>query len=137
MMSEKTLFDPNLDSTQELLRAISRARLGRKNILIEVGADWCVWCHRLEHFIISNPELHMLRSQNYIHLRLFSGDGGELPAVFNRLPAFDGIPHFFVYDFGGNLIHSQNTDEFEVGETYDYNRVWEFLAAWGTDGSIH
>ncbi|MBI5295408.1 MAG: thioredoxin family protein [Chloroflexi bacterium] len=137
MMEGKTLFNPNQDHAQELQRTILRARQERKNILIEVGADWCVWCHRLEHFILSNPELHLLRSQNYIHMRLFSGEGGSLPDVFDKLPPFDGIPHFFVYDFQGNLLHSQHTEPFEVGESYDYNKVWEFLAAWGVADVIH
>jgi thiol:disulfide interchange protein len=137
MVEGKTLFNSNLDQAQELRKTVMRARLAKKNILIEVGADWCVWCHRLEHFILVNPELHQLRSQNYIHMRLFSGEGSDLPDVFDKLPPFDGIPHFFVYDFQGNLLHSQNTEPFEVGETYDYTRVWEFLASWGTDKSIH
>jgi thiol:disulfide interchange protein len=133
----KILFDRNQDPSLQLQRAIQRARLEKKNVLIEVGADWCEWCHRLEYFIVSNPELHLLRSQNYIHMRLFSGEGGQLPDIFDKLPPFDGIPHFFVYDSHGNLLRSQDTEPFEFGETYDYTRVWEFLASWGIADVIH
>lgn len=136
-MGENKLFDPNQNPSLGIQRAVQRARLEKKNLLIEVGADWCVWCHRLETFIVSNPELHLLRSRHYIHMRLFSGEGGNLPDVFNKLPPFDGIPHFFVYDSQGNLLHSQHTEPFEVGESYDYNKVWEFLASWGAADTLH
>jgi len=131
----KSIFDPNLDPVLELQRAAARARMLKKNILIEIGADWCTWCHRLESFIVSHSELYLLRAENFIHVRVHSGEGAELPAVFQNLPPFDGIPHYFVYSPEGQLLHSQDTELLEEGETYNYGKVWDFLSFWGVDSS--
>jgi thiol:disulfide interchange protein len=137
MEEEKLLYDPMQDPRRQLQRAIERARRENKNILVEAGADWCVWCHRLEQFIASHAELHQLRSQHYVHIRLFSGEGEGLPLYFDNLPALDGLPHYFVYNKDGKLLHSQDTEPFESGETYNFDKVWEFLAYWAIDPSVH
>jgi hypothetical protein len=131
----RSIFDPNADSLLELQKAASRARFIKKNILVEVGADWCDWCHRLEQFIVSHSELYLLRTENFVHVRVHSGEGGDLPQVFDNLPPFDGIPHYFVYSPDGKLLHSQDTELLEDGETYNYGKVWEFLSLWGVDSS--
>jgi thiol:disulfide interchange protein len=129
------MFDPNADPFLDLQKAASRAKMIKKNILVEVGADWCVWCHRLESFIVSHLELYLLRSQNFVHVRIHSGEGDKLPDVFQKLPPFDGIPHYFVYAPDGSLLHSQDTELLEDGESYNYDKVWEFLTLWGVDPS--
>src|SRR5512143_3908993 len=130
---EKILYDPYQDPRQQLQRAIERARRENKNVLVEAGADWCVWCHRLEQFIASHAELHQLRSQHYVHIRMFSGEEDEPLNFLGSLPPINGLPHYFVYSKDGKLLHSQETEPFEAGDTYDYGRVWAFLAYWATD----
>lgn len=129
------LFNSNQDSFQMLKDARSIAKQYGRNILVELGADWCVWCHRLEKFIASHSELYLLRQQNYVHVRVYSGDGETLSEICRHLPPFDGIPHYFVFSPDGDLLHSQDTDSLEDGESYDYDKVWEFLSLWGYTGN--
>ena len=135
-MDEDTqLFNSDLDSFQALKDARLIAQRYGRNILVELGADWCVWCHRLEKFIASHTELYLLRQQNYVHVRVYSGDGETLSEICRHLPSFDGIPHYFVFSPDGQLLHSQDTDSLEDGESYDYDKVWEFLSLWGYNGN--
>ena len=134
---EKILYDPYQDPRQQLQRAIERARRENKNVLVEAGADWCVWCHRLEQFITSHAELHQLRERQYVHIRLFYGEEDAPLNLPGTLPLIDGIPHYYIYNKAGKLLHSQDTEPFEAGDSYDYGQVWAFLAYWASDSSIH
>ncbi len=132
MNENKQLFNLDTNAFEDLKSAQAEAFKLKKNILVELGADWCVWCHRLESFIASHSELYLLRSQFFVHVRVYTGDGRKRTEICNHLPPFDGIPHFFVYNPDGKLIHSQHTSELEEGETYNYEKVWNFLSSWST-----
>ena len=137
MPNSKSIFDPNQNPALELRNASMRATSEKKNILVEMGADWCVWCHRLEEFIADHSELAILRSRNFVHVRVYTGDGEMASDILQKFPPFDGIPHYFVYNHEGKLLLSQNTQPFELGESYDYEKIWEFLATWGVETSFH
>lgn len=135
MRLNDSLFPPDRDPYQDLQTARARAVRENKNILLELGADWCVWCHRLESFITSHSELHLLRSQSYVHVRIYVGDDESSSEICQHLPSFDGVPHYFVFNAEGKLLHSQDTSPLEDGESYSYEKVWEFLSMWGDKGS--
>src|SRR5215469_16881435 len=50
-----------------------RARRGEKtgkNIFVEVGVEWCTWCHILDRFFDEHPNLEALRDKNYIPMKV-------------------------------------------------------------------
>jgi len=128
------LFNSERDPFQDLQNAKAQAVRENKNILVELGADWCVWCHRLESFVKAHPELHLLRSRFFVHVRVYMGSEDTLSEICRHLPPFDGIPHYYVFSPDGQLLHSQDTFPLEEGESYDYQKVWEFLSLWGSKG---
>ena len=135
MSEHNPLFNETRDAYEDLQMARARALRERKNILIELGADWCIWCHRLETFIRSHSGLHLLRSHLYVHVRIHAGDGETFSEVCKLLPPFESIPHYFVFRAAGQFLHSQDTSSLEEGDSYNYERVWEFLSIWGDKNS--
>lgn len=135
MSLKDPLFNPTRDAFEDLQIARERAIRERKNILVEVGADWCVWCHRLESFIRSHPELQLLRARFFSHVRVCMGSYEAPAEICSHLPPFEGIPHYFVFSTEGKLLHSQDTSSLEEGESYNYRKVWEFLSMWGDKDS--
>lgn len=132
MSNMKELFSPERDAFKDLLIAKARANLDNKNILIEMGADWCDCCHRLDEFITARPELNLLRSHRFVHVRVFVGESEDNYAkILDILPPFDEIPYFFVFSADGRLLHVQSTAPLEEGQSYNYEKVWEFLSLWG------
>ena len=63
-------YNPGRDANQDLKDAIQEAARTNRNILVEVGGDWCSWCHRLDEFFKANPELTKLRNQNFVTLKV-------------------------------------------------------------------
>lgn len=125
------LFDPTQDPFTAYLNALARAHLENKNVLLELGGDWCSWCHRLEKFIQESLELNRLRRQHYITVKVYVSSEYADPSGFLRqVPPFDGVPHFFVYAPNGDLLCSQPTDPLEEDNSYNHARVLAFLQRW-------
>ena len=137
MTKEKILFPPEREPMKDLQSASARAIRENKNILVELGADWCVWCHRLERFICEHHDLLHLRTNHFVHMRVFTGAEGVFNMdITSKFPPFDGIPNYFIYDPYSELLHSQDTELLELGESYDYGKVLEFFTFWGSNGSV-
>jgi|SRR6516162_2392048 len=41
-------YDPRRDPEKDLAAARAEAEKNRKNIFVEVGGEWCTWCHILD-----------------------------------------------------------------------------------------
>jgi hypothetical protein len=127
----RSLFDPARDPFADASAAMERAQREKKNVLFELGGDWCIWCQRLESFIHDHPELEQIRARCYITVKVYLSQSDETNFAFIRkLPPFDGVPHLYVYNARGQLLHSQDTAELEEGESYNYERVKDFLTRW-------
>jgi thioredoxin-related protein len=126
------IFDPNRDPFADMKQALDYAKVSKKNILIEVGGDWCKWCHILENFITQHRELYEIRSINFVHVKVFADEKDSTNFdFFRKLPPIEAIPHLFVYDPNGNFLHSQPTEPLEEGESYNYDKIFSFLSQWG------
>ncbi|HET9943249.1 MAG TPA: thioredoxin family protein, partial [Terriglobia bacterium] len=56
-----TKYDPNRSAEQDLKNAVVEANRTGKHILLEVGGDWCSWCHIMDRYFDQNPGLTALR----------------------------------------------------------------------------
>src|SRR2546430_3653606 len=39
-------------------------------IFVEVGGEWCTWCHILDRFFHEHPNLEALRDKNYVPMKV-------------------------------------------------------------------
>ena len=101
-----------------------------KRLLIEVGWEWCIWCHILEKFFDQNPKLLEYREQNFMMVKINYSPENENKKLLSRYPKIPGFPHLFVLDGDGKLIHSQDTWELEEGKSYNVEKVSTFLRKW-------
>lgn len=126
-----SLFDPDRDPFDDAVVALEQARREQKNVLFDIGGDWCIWCHRLERFINDHAELAQLRERHFVTVKVYLGEQDDSNEEFlEQLPPFDGVPHLFVYNSKGQLLCSQPTEELEEGESYNFERIKNFLIEW-------
>src|SRR5258708_3320069 len=59
-------YDPKRDAAQDIQDAVKEAQRAHKRILLEVGGEWCSWCHTLDRFFDAHPELIQLRDKNFV-----------------------------------------------------------------------
>ncbi|GMV87734.1 MAG: hypothetical protein AMXMBFR81_06650 [Chthonomonas sp.] len=125
--AERVKFDPKRDAAKDIEAAVAKATKENKRILLDVGGEWCGWCHKLDEFFATNQEAAKILKDRYIVVKINFSPENENKAVLSRYPAIKGYPHLFVLDKSGKLIHSQDTGELETGSAYDAAKVIPFL----------
>jgi thiol:disulfide interchange protein len=126
---KEEIFDPKRDAAADLAAAIKKATKEKKPILVDVGGNWCGWCHKLDKLFKEDKEIgKMLKS--YVMLKINYSQDNENKAVLGKFPKISGYPHIFVLDSAGKLVHSQDTGLLETGDHHDPAKVKEFLKKW-------
>jgi thiol:disulfide interchange protein len=120
-------FDPGRDAAKDVAAAVALAAESGRHVLVDVGGEWCSWCHVMDRFFDGNAELTKLRDRNYVWVKVNWSKENPNDALLSRWPKVRGYPHLFVLDAGGRLLHSQDTGELEAGKSYDVAKFTAFL----------
>jgi thioredoxin-related protein len=120
-------YDPQADPNAGLKAAIERAGQEHKRILMDVGGEWCGWCHRMDKFLADHAELQALLNKNYVVLKVNFSPENANKAFLAGYPKVAGYPHLFVLNGAGKLLVSKNTGDLEEGKSYNLERFREFL----------
>jgi thiol:disulfide interchange protein len=123
-------FDPSRDAAHDLDTALRIARASGLNVLVEVGGDWCSWCHIMDRFFAADLELDRLRDRNFVWLKVNFSKQNPNEVFLRRWPKIEAYPHLFVLDSTGRLLHSQDTSVLESGKSYDPAAMHAFLVKW-------
>jgi thiol:disulfide interchange protein len=122
-----TKFDPHRNSFDDLSAATEEAKRTKRNILIEVGGEWCEWCHIMDEFYAKNPKLLTLRDKYYVTVKADVSENHSNAKFLSQFPQIDGAPHIFILDASGKLVRSEDTSELEDGQSYNVERFKKFL----------
>src|SRR5687767_7401571 len=63
-------YDPQRDAASDIERAVAEARRAKKNVLLEVGGKWCVWCRIMDAYFAANPDVLKLREDNFVTVKV-------------------------------------------------------------------
>ena len=123
-------YDPARNADQDIKDAIMEAKRTGQRILLEVGGQWCIWCHYMDEFFEKHTELLALREKNFIMVKINFSEENKNEQVLARYPPVKGYPHIFVLDRDGKLLHSEDTSVLEEGKSYNLERFMNFLKEW-------
>ena len=128
-------FDPARDVKKDVQDAIRQAQKTRKRILLDVGGEWCIWCHRLDSLFLQNKDLAEYMNKYYVVVKVNVSKENRNEEFLSRYPKVAGYPHIFVLDKNGVILHSQDTGELEYPKNYpvkghDKKKVFHFLEHW-------
>jgi thioredoxin-related protein len=125
-----TTYDPKRNAETDIKDAVVEARRTGKRVLVDVGGEWCIWCHILDKFFDQNPKLLEYREQNFVMVKINYSPENKNEKVLSRYPKIPGFPHLFILDTKGKLLHSQDTSELEEGRSYNLDKFSAFLRRW-------
>jgi thiol:disulfide interchange protein len=120
-------FDPARDPAKDVAAVTEAARAQGKRVLLDVGGEWCAWCHILDRFIAAHAEVRQVLDAYYVWLKVNYSPQNRNEALLARWPRVKGYPHLFVLDGHGSLLASQPSAELEAGKDYDEAKVLAFL----------
>ncbi len=64
--TKREKFDPKRDSEKDLQDAVALAAKTNKHILLDVGGEWCSWCHKLDKFFQDNKDVSEFLHNNFL-----------------------------------------------------------------------
>ena len=124
-------FDPQRDAAADVATAVAQAKAQGKRVLVDVGGEWCSWCHVMDRFFARDAQAARLRDARFVLVKVNYSPENRNQALLARWPKVAGYPHLFVLGPDGSLLHSQDTGELEAGKDYDRAKMLAFLQRWG------
>jgi thioredoxin-related protein len=120
-------FDPRRDAAADLVEALTRAVAEGKRVIVDVGGEWCAWCHILDRFIAANEDVRSLIDAGFVWVKVNYSPENRNERLLSRWPKVEGYPHLFVLDGQGRVLRSQASAQLEGGRTYDKAKMLRFL----------
>jgi len=121
------------NAEEKVKQLVLKARAENKNIILQVGGNWCVWCLRLNNFIQNSQELKTIVDTNYLYYHLNwspKNKNEKFFAKYGNPGEKQGYPIFMVLNKKGKLIHVQETGSLEEDKGYSAAKVKAFLETW-------
>jgi len=122
------IYDTKANGDQQIKDALAIAKRDNKRVLLQFGANWCIWCHRLHAMLEDNKELARLLASEYVFVLIDVDtiDGKMHNEAINERygnPRQHGLPAWVMLDADGTKIATVNTEPFEKGDTYDPEKI--------------
>lgn len=126
------LYDTAADAKSDIKKAVIRASREHKNVMLQVGGNWCIWCARFQNTVAENDTLNRLMNNNYVVVHVNYDQKNAGSAIWKDLgfPQRFGFPVFVILDEKGNRIHTQNSSYLEEGKGHSPAKIKEFLEQW-------
>lgn len=125
-------FDPAADPFADVKVATVEAAKTGKRILLDVGGEWCIWCHRIDSFIEQHEEIYKFLHDNFVVVKVNYSKENKNEKFLAQFPKVPGFPHFFVLDKDGKFLHSQDTGQLEKDKSYDAEKILNFFKEWAS-----
>ena len=53
------IYDDQRSPFKDATAALALAKETNRQVLIEIGGNWCSWCHKMDTFLSNNPHFHL------------------------------------------------------------------------------
>ncbi|HEY7160887.1 MAG TPA: thioredoxin family protein, partial [Acidobacteriota bacterium] len=83
-------------------KALTEAKQDSKPIFVDVYAEWCTWCHKLDKEVYSDPKFTEYM-KNYVLARIDSEDGAQGTNVAQKYDV-DSLPTMIVLSPQGKIL---------------------------------
>ncbi len=118
-------YNETENAEAKIAELVKKAKKENKNMMLQAGGNWCIWCLRFNNFVQTTPELKNLVDENYIYYHLNYSPKNKNEKIFAQYgnPGEKyGYPVFIVLDKKGKQIHTQESGSLEEGKGYSLDK---------------
>lgn len=126
-------YNSKADAEKDIEDLVKKAQSENKNIILQAGGNWCIWCLRFNNFVETTPELKEIVDKNFLYYHLNYSPDNKNEKVFEKYDnpgAKYGYPVFIILDKNGKMIHVQDSAVLEEGKGYGIDKAKEFFNSW-------
>lgn len=125
-------YHPEEDAAAGLQKVVKAASAAHKNVFVQIGGNWCIWCARFAELTSADHQLDSALNANFIVYHLnYSKENMNLPLLaMLGYPQRFGFPVFVILNDKGTPVHIQNSEYLEQGKGYNKEKILSFLNDW-------
>ena len=129
--SRPAIYDEKADGATQIADAQAIAKKKNKRVLLQFGANWCGWCHKLHKLCQTDPEIAAKLKEAYVVVLIDvnKGHNGDINKKYGN-PAGLGLPAIVILDADGKALTTQDTGKLEQGDHHDPKKVLAFVNEW-------
>jgi thiol:disulfide interchange protein len=125
-----SIYDESADGSKQIAEAVVLAGKEHKRVLLQFGANWCGWCHKLHTLFETDKSIAQVLRSNYV-VALIDVNERHNEDLFKKYSAGgSGIPFIVILDTDGKYLHTQHTAVLEEGDHHSPQKVLAFLNEW-------
>src|SRR6266853_6201998 len=125
------IYDESADGSKQIADALDRAKKEDKHVLLQFGANWCGWCHKLHKLFATNRNVAEELERDYVVVMIDvnKGHNKDIAEKYGNPTRF-GLPAIVVLDTDGKQLTTQDTGKFEDADHHSPAKVMAFLKEW-------
>ena len=126
-----SIYDESADGVKQIADAVVAAKKDGKHVLLQFGANWCGWCHRLHKLFDTDKSIAEELKSHYVVVLVDvnKGHNKEVDTKYGNPTRF-GLPAILILDSDGKQLTTQDTAKLEEGDHHDPKKVMSFLKQW-------
>lgn len=121
------VYSEKRSAVTDLEKAIDYAQSSQRLILVEMGGDWCVWCHKLDEFLKKHPQVNNALHNRFVLLKVNVSSNNDNKEFFKHYPKPNAYPHMLVLNSYGRFVYEQDTAEFLIDKHYSQSKLSNFI----------
>ncbi|MCD0487159.1 thioredoxin family protein [Pedobacter sp. MC2016-14] len=132
------IYNPKADAQADINAAAAKAKKANKNVFVQVGGNWCVWCIRFHNLVEKTPELKTYLNDKFETVLVNMSKENKNAVLLNKLgnPGRFGYPVFLILDGDGKVLHIENSAYLEENDGHSVKKIQGFLHNW-TYEAVH
>lgn len=125
------IYDEQANAAQQIEVALAQAKKENKRVLLQFGANWCGWCHKLHELCKSDTAIAAALKDSYVVVLVDVNKkhNDDTNQKYGN-PTQHGLPVIVVLDAAGKVLTTQDTGKLEEGDHHDPAKVLAFLKQW-------
>lgn len=126
------LYDEKANGAQQIEKALIEAKKHKKTVLLQFGANWCGWCHKLHKLFHDDKAIAAELKKSFVVVLIDVNEkhNADIDQRYGN-PTKNGLPVIVVLDPEGKPLWTQDTGKLEEGDHHDPAKVLAFLKQWG------
>jgi thioredoxin-related protein len=126
------IYDDSADGTKQITDALALAGKDGKRVLLQFGANWCPWCHKLHSLFETDKGIAAKLKSDFVVVLIDvnKGRNSTVDAKYGHPTRF-GIPVLVILDADGKQLTTKDSSDFEEGgDHHNPEKVLAFLKKW-------